>query len=284
MLAVSRYLTPPAGVHALGAAVTGVGRITDQSTSRTERTLASYAGVLVTAGSGSLSLHGRPTTHEVHAGAFFWLPPGVAHSYGPAPDTWSEYWILFEGPATARYEDLGYLGGGPAVVEPADPDGTHQLLVRLLDVAGEPESLAGHVRAAAMLHALIGAVGTARTTRMPPEPGRRDIGRRALELLARDADGPVGAGVGAVARELAVSRDTLATAVRELTGSTPTGYVVRIRLTRAKSLLADTDLSVSRIAAEVGYDDPAYFTRVFARHVGVAPTVFRHQERRDRQR
>jgi AraC-like DNA-binding protein len=276
MPSVSHYLTPPMEVRALGLAVTGVGRISGQRQARVGRTLAGYAGVLLTEGTGTLELHGRPGRHELRAGSFFWLPPGVAHTYGPGSEGWSEYWILFEGPAAARYEELGYLGGGSAAIDPAEPDATRSQFVRLLSSASRPESLAGHIQAAAELHALICAVGTTRIAQTTPEPARRDVGRRALALFDRDAHRPIG--IGEVAHELSVSRDTLATAVRELTGSTPTEYLTRLRLNRAKTLLADTDLPVFRVAKDVGFPDPAYFTRVFTKYTGVAPTAFRRQQ------
>jgi AraC-like DNA-binding protein len=276
MSSASHYLTPPVEVRALGLVVTGVGRISGQRQARVGRTLAGYAGVLLTDGSGTLELPGRPGRHELRAGSFFWLPPGIAHTYGPGPEGWSEYWILFEGPAAAGYEELGYLGGGPVAVDPVDPEATRARLEGLLTLAGEPESLDGHLRAAAELHALICAVGTTRIAQTAPEPARRDVGRRALALFDRDAHRPIG--IGEVAHELSVSRDTLATAVRELTGSTPTEYLTRLRLNRSKTLLANTDLPVFRVAKDVGFPDPAYFTRVFTKYTGVAPTTFRRQQ------
>ncbi|WP_194927457.1 helix-turn-helix domain-containing protein [Catenulispora pinisilvae] len=274
---VAFYSTPPTEVTALGLAVTGVGRITGQRAFRARRRLASYAGVLVTSGSGQLTLPGRPESHDVAAGSFFWLPPGVPHSYGPSPGDWSELWVLFEGPAAARYEDLGYLGGGPAVVEPVDARQTGAVFAELLESGAQPESLARHVRASALLHTLICSVGTVRSASTQDEPGRRDTGRRALELLERDAHLPIA--IGDIARQLAVSRDTLATAVRELTGSTPTDYRTRLRLNRAKSLLTDTDRPIARIAEDVGYPDPAYFTRIFTKSIGLAPSAFRRQQK-----
>ena len=274
------YSTPPTELRGLGLVATGAGRIIGQRSSRIERTLPCYAGVLVIEGAGTLTLRGRPGVHEVWAGSFFWLPPWIPHTYGPTPASWSEYWVLFEGPAASCYEDLGYLGGGPSVSEPEDPKATRELMVRLLELGSQPESLARHVAASTAVQALICAVGTTGTTdpkRNPAGSGRRDIGRRALELLAADTDRPVS--IGAVARELEVSRDTLATAVRELTGSTPTNFLTRQRLNRAKMLLAETDLTVAQVARTVGYDDPAYFTRVFTRNIGVPPREFRQQQK-----
>ncbi|WP_370882302.1 AraC family ligand binding domain-containing protein [Kitasatospora herbaricolor] len=88
---------------------------------------------MVTEGAGSHARRGTPGRHGVSAGSFRWLPPGVPHTYGPTPGTWSEYRVLFEGPATGRYEDLGHLAAGPALVEPADPAGTRAALDTLLE-------------------------------------------------------------------------------------------------------------------------------------------------------
>ena len=51
---------------------------------------------------------------------------------------------------------------------------------------------------------------------------------------------------------------------------------------RARQLLVDTELPVSRIAELVGYADAAYFSRLFARRAGVSPSRHRSQFTRGR--
>ena len=52
-------------------------------------------------------------------------------------------------------------------------------------------------------------------------------------------------------------------------------YVRRERVLQARRLLLYTELSVKEIAAELGYDDSAYFTRLFTKETGVPPSVYR---------
>ncbi len=52
-------------------------------------------------------------------------------------------------------------------------------------------------------------------------------------------------------------------------------YLNRRKIERSKKLLRDSDLSVSQIAAEVGYMDISHFIQIFKRFEGVTPTVFR---------
>lgn len=77
---------------------------------------------------------------------------------------------------------------------------------------------------------------------------------------------------------LHVSPKTLGRVVREHLGATPTALIRARVLTHAKWQLLHTLRSVKEIAAEVGFDDELYFSRVFKKAAGVSPTFFREFE------
>ncbi|HXD32627.1 MAG TPA: AraC family transcriptional regulator [Pyrinomonadaceae bacterium] len=62
---------------------------------------------------------------------------------------------------------------------------------------------------------------------------------------------------------------------KKLTGASPHAFLANLRTTRAKSLLAESDLSVSQIAARVGYASPSHFTKAFRIATGLTPREFR---------
>ena len=66
---------------------------------------------------------------------------------------------------------------------------------------------------------------------------------------------------------------------RQATGYTPIEYVQTLRMEEAKQLLETTDADTDTVAAEVGYEDPASFRRVFKRHTGVTPARYRRRFR-----
>jgi YesN/AraC family two-component response regulator len=54
-----------------------------------------------------------------------------------------------------------------------------------------------------------------------------------------------------------------------------TDYLSSVRITQAKSLLRDPDLTVKDVTYRVGYIDPNYFSRVFKKSEGMSPSEYR---------
>ncbi|MFD0673258.1 helix-turn-helix domain-containing protein [Cohnella sp. GCM10027633] len=59
----------------------------------------------------------------------------------------------------------------------------------------------------------------------------------------------------------------------------PSQYVKQRRVERAKSLLAATDWTLDRIAAECGFENGYYLSRVFSQAVGMSPSRYRLSSR-----
>lgn len=72
-----------------------------------------------------------------------------------------------------------------------------------------------------------------------------------------------------------MSRSNLMRVFRKATGQTPIEYLVRLRIQKAMELLRNSNLSITEIAMEVGFNDSNYFTRQFRRIVGKSPRSFR---------
>ena len=66
---------------------------------------------------------------------------------------------------------------------------------------------------------------------------------------------------------------------KRCTGSTPIDYFIKLRMDRARDLLASTSCSVKEIAGVLGYDDPLYFSRVFKSVNNTTPTLYRAAHR-----
>ncbi|MFW8635433.1 helix-turn-helix domain-containing protein [Cribrihabitans pelagius] len=83
--------------------------------------------------------------------------------------------------------------------------------------------------------------------------------------------------LAAYARELAVSPTHLNRIAHQATGQ-PASQLIAARVLReARRLLIYTNLTAAQTAYELGFSDPAHFSRVFARGTGMPPRKFRQQ-------
>jgi AraC family transcriptional regulator len=80
-----------------------------------------------------------------------------------------------------------------------------------------------------------------------------------------------------VASAACVSRFHFARQFRQRMGCSPMAYVMRLRLERAKEMLARGDQRIADTAAALGFYDQSHFTRTFRRATGVSPRAFSRQ-------
>ncbi|HSN75068.1 MAG TPA: substrate-binding domain-containing protein [Anaerolineae bacterium] len=80
-----------------------------------------------------------------------------------------------------------------------------------------------------------------------------------------------------IAGDLSVTPGYLTQHFRQELGITPWEYLTHVRIERAKELLTAGRLSITEVAGEVGYNDAAYFSRVFVKETGRTPRSFRQQ-------
>jgi AraC family transcriptional activator of pobA len=96
--------------------------------------------------------------------------------------------------------------------------------------------------------------------------------RRAIDRHYRE-DWPVGHYV----ERLATTPHLLDKAARTVFGQTVKEMVLERRLLEAKRLLRFTIRPMEDISREIGFEDPAYFSRFFRKRMGLSPTDWRRQ-------
>ena len=107
--------------------------------------------------------------------------------------------------------------------------------------------------------------------------GRRDHG----DAVVGDAQAwlatrfSVAAPVEEMVKRSGIPERTFKRRFKEETGFAPIDYVQRLRIEDAKRRLERTDASADEISWKVGYEDPAFFRRLFKRVTGITPGAYR---------
>jgi AraC family transcriptional activator of pobA len=88
--------------------------------------------------------------------------------------------------------------------------------------------------------------------------------------------------VSRYASELCITTDRLHAACTEAAGMAPQEILHDRLMLEAKRSLIFTTMSVTEIATDLGFGDPAYFSRFFANRAGMSPTAYRRAHDRAR--
>ncbi|MFX3646377.1 MAG: AraC family transcriptional regulator [Paenibacillus sp.] len=84
-----------------------------------------------------------------------------------------------------------------------------------------------------------------------------------------------------LAEQLNYSSRHLSMQFKRKTGYSPIDYLIQTRIAKARTLLVRSDATLSEIAAEVGYLDVYYFSRIFKKHVGISPIQYQRKMREE---
>lgn len=96
---------------------------------------------------------------------------------------------------------------------------------------------------------------------------------RTLRLIRERAYQPMQ--IDEIVREIPLSRRMLERRFKAAIGRSPYAEVLRLRVEKARALLADTDLSVAEVAEECGFGQAKQLHAIFTRETGVTPSLFR---------
>jgi len=103
---------------------------------------------------------------------------------------------------------------------------------------------------------------------------------RSLDIIERQPN----ISVTALAAETRYSVAHFRALFNRYMGISPHACLQRRQLHAAQTLLATTELTITAIAAHLGYDSPSHFARVFTQHIGMPPTEYRKAKRQLAQR
>ena len=220
-------------------------------------------------GKGRITMDGRE--YELPAGSAVYLNRGTAAQIRPYGD-WTISWITF-GTGTAESAEMLFLGRDWCTFDLRHRDDYRKALREIYD-AVTVGTVYGTHRASAYLYGFLvelnGILRGIIPRNVPQSPAMagviayidenytRDI---TLEQLCDAAGG--------------LSEQYLCRLFKQTTGLRPMEYMLRRRISAARTYLEKTDLPISDVAVLSGFHNTSYFYRNFRKFVGLSPLAYR---------
>ena len=95
----------------------------------------------------------------------------------------------------------------------------------------------------------------------------------AKEFLAENYNRKVK--VNDLAERIGINRSYLAKSFKKMIGCSPQQFLVNLRMEKAVTMLKNTEFPINQIAAEVGYENPLTFSKIFKQRYGISPKNYR---------
>ncbi|MCR5229271.1 MAG: AraC family transcriptional regulator [Solobacterium sp.] len=234
--------------------------------------LNSFLFMIVISGSGTLS-YGN--TYPMHAGDCAFIDCRFPYEHETdSVDLWTLKWIHFCGNnATNIYEKYTERGGSP-VFAAGHPD-TYTALLDEIHALAKSEDYIRDMRINEKISSLLTCL--MEESWHPENSMRAGLKKQSLHEVKDwlDHNWQKNTSLDDLSARFFINKFYLSKTFKKQFGISISVYQTQLKITEAKRMLRFTDLSAYEIAKQCGYEDPAYFTRVFARVEGISPGEYR---------
>lgn len=244
------------------------------------KNLSSYLFLVVVEGEGTLEYGGK--TYELRQGDCAYVDCHKAYAHSCAETLWKLKWVHFYGPNMGgiygKYEERG----GRPVLTPENVLVYEKLLDEIYAIASSTtyiKDMQIFEKLTSLLTLLMSqswnpsGEGEERDFVPPKSAGKKQNLQAVKEYL--DAHFASKITLDMLAERFYINKFYLTRIFKEQFGESVTGYLLQVRITRAKQYLRFTDKPIEEIAHECGMHDANYFSRMFKKIEGVTPGEFR---------
>ncbi len=243
-----------------------------------------YVLIYCVDGSGWYLLDGQ--RYHVSRDQYFILPAGKAHAYGSDEGQgWTIYWIHFRGTHAATYAEGALTPHTIRVSQDSRLRTRIDIFEELLSTLHSGQTIDDLRYASSLLQYFLASMRYLHQFRYAKDG----------DVRITDAAGGAAFGLDVVAAAVHFMRENLerhislqdvldyvgysqshfSSLFRQRMGKSPMAYMNLLKMQYACHLLKTTAMHVNQICYKVGFEDPFYFSRLFTKTIGVAPSAYR---------
>lgn len=249
-----------------------IGELKAQQTHVSKRSnLNSYLFFMVLSGSGTLQYQGEP--HHLTAGDCVFIDCKTAYAHETSEDLWNLKWIHFYGQNMHNIYDKYLERGGQACFRPVNPSALMEIWTQLYNTANSTD----YIRDMRINEGLNALLTLLMAESWPSDSSASGTKKQSLLDIKNylDIHYPDKITLDDLSEKFFVNKFYLTRIFKEQFGLTLNNYLLQIRITQAKHLLRFTDKTVETIGLECGLGTVHYFSRMFKKVEGMAPSDYR---------
>ena len=215
--------------------------------------------------------------HEVLPNSYFIIPKGAAHHYGTSlTDPWSIYWVHFTGDH-ADYLYKRFSGDGTASVQTVPYDEQRIQLFNLIFSMLENNYSTRNIELT-NLKLLEFLASFIYHEELYPSLHTSDQITTSIEFMKQNLNKVFS--IKDLASRLNYSVSHYSDLFKKKTGNSPIHYFNHLKIQKSCQYLYFTDMHIKEICVKTGFDDPYYFSRIFKKLMGLSPSKYRSNHKK----
>jgi AraC-like DNA-binding protein len=234
--------------------------------------------IYCTDGEGWYEIYGEK--HILRKNEYIILPQNTPYAFGANNENpWTIYWLHFKG------KNCKYYQPGSCVPRSITPDNHSRLQDRLLlfeeiyhcfSLAYIPEYMR---YTSACLHLFLSSFIYLEQYRSIQTFINKDLSFSGKVIHFMQENLQYNITLEELAAHFKYSASHFSMLFQKETGSSPINYFLRLKIQKACQYIELTDLKLQDIATAIGFEEPAYFSRLFTKIMGMTPSAYRKQEK-----
>ena len=234
--------------------------------------------IYCTDGKGTYHIYDK--TYQIEKNQYVLIPPYVPYSFeANMDDPWTIYWIHFRGKLMNSF-----LSPNPSPQTIlSDEYSRQQQRIRLFEETYNSFAM-GYIKeylaySSMCLYLLLSTFVFQDQFRHIGIPNHRELSfpMRVVYYMQEHIENNLS--LQDLAQHFNYSESHLSFLFQKETGISPINYFIRLKIQKACQYIELTSMKLSEIAIRLGFEEPAYFSRVFTKIIGMSPSTYREKEK-----
>lgn len=234
--------------------------------------------IYCTSGEGWYQIHGK--TYTVKQNEYIIIPPGSPYAFGANNDNpWTIYWIHFRGKLCANFLPSF---PNPQTIQPGNSSRMQERL-DLFEEIYQCFSM-GYIReymiyTSLSLYRFLGSfiyLEPYRYINVAASNKESSLASKAIHYMQENIHHSMT--LKQLASNFKYSPSHFSALFQKETGVSPINYFICLKVQKACQYIELTDMKINEIAFQLGFDETAYFSRVFTKVMGISPSEYRKKE------